>query len=150
MNLFKGNDGLVYMERDGDKFEITVKQCFPWSEPGEFLSLRDQKGNELDFVDSISDLPSEQQSLLQGLIELSNFKIEVTGITSIEETTELRHFDVTTRQGERKFQMLLEDYPQVKDDGSIVIKDLSGDLYIIRDIGSLCKHSQNALAPYYN
>ena len=66
-------------------------------------------------------------------------------IDEIERDFELRVWKVDTNRGKRKLQTMLDDFPQIMDDGKVLITDLAGDLYEIRDRSKLDKASQKKL-----
>ena len=59
--------------------------------------------------------------------------MEVERIVEVDEEVEIRIWRVETRQGPRTFQTRLDDWPSEVPGGGIVIRDVAGDLYHVRD-----------------
>jgi len=147
--LINSNEILCY-EDEGVTTEVNVKQCFPWSHPEDYLSLRGNNGKEVAMIEKIDDLSIENREVLSSYLTLVKFVIEVTSVVKIEEDVELRIYTVRTKSGDRIFQTKLEDWPTVKSSGEVLIQDLSGDLFQITNIKSLDQGSLQMLSPYIN
>ena len=61
------------------------------------------------------------------------------------EEVEIRTWKVETRQGPRSFQTRLDDWPTEVPGGGIVIRDVSGDLYLVADPNGLDEGSRERL-----
>ncbi|NRA27111.1 MAG: DUF1854 domain-containing protein [Opitutales bacterium] len=66
----------------------------------------------------------------------------------IDRDFELRTWRVETNRGPRSFQTMLDSHPRVLPDGTVLIKDLAGDLYQINDPQSLDRRSRHRLSIY--
>jgi hypothetical protein len=122
-----------------------VHRCFPWSEPGKFLSLRDRENEEFALVPDVAGLGTESRHALEAALLEAGFVLEVVGISEVEEEVEIRTRKVETRQGPRTFQTKLDDWPTEVPGGGIVIRDVAGDLYHVVDPGGLDEKSQKWL-----
>ena len=145
---FKIHQGRLFLLTEGREIEAHIKSCFPWSEDKQFFSIRDSEDNELVLLESLDDLDPENRSIFEEFRKMSNFIIRITSVNHVEEDVELRHFDVETNIGKKLFQTKLEDWPDIMDDGRILIKDLSGDLFLIEDLESMDRKSLKLLEPY--
>jgi len=144
----KENGLLAVMDKNGEK-EVFIKQSFPLSHPGEFLSLRDSEDNEILMVESLnSDVSPDVKALLLEELLKSQFVLNIKEIVNIQEDVELRRFHVLTEQGSRHFQTKLEDWPEILSGETILIEDLCGDLFHIDNWKKLDKESQKKLTPY--
>ena len=103
-------DGSLWAMRGDEERAVSVRRCFPWSEPAQHLSLRDADEEEFALV-------------------LAGFVFEVTRVLEIDEEVEIRRWRVETRQGARTFQTRLDDWPRTLPHGGLLIRDLAGDLY---------------------
>src|SRR6266568_5091140 len=54
LTLERRADGRVWAVRDGTERAVWVRRCFPWSEPGRFLSLRDDEEEEFALVRDVA------------------------------------------------------------------------------------------------
>jgi hypothetical protein len=119
--------------------------CFPWSEPNNYISLRNEAGMEVGFIHSTAELDGSSRTALETTLRQTRFVFEVTGIEKVEDELELRTWSVRTRQGPRSFQTKLEDWPRRLENGGVIIRDLSGDLYHIKDPSALDPISQKLI-----
>ncbi|MGF1447782.1 MAG: DUF1854 domain-containing protein [Opitutales bacterium] len=136
--------GRLRFIRGDDNIAVTVRPCFPWSSPREYISLRrvgEKDDSEVALVPHLEDLDSESRRALEQVLGEAGFMLEVTGIEAIERDFELRTWKVQTRQGPRSFQTKLEDWPIRLPSQGIVLRDLGGDLYHIADPHGLDKKS---------
>ena len=133
LKLERREDGQLWAASNGDERAVRVHRCFPWSEPGRYLSLRDTENEEFALVRSLDDLEPASRSVLQDAIAEAGFVLEVERITEVEEEIEIRTWKVETRQGPRCFQTRLDDWPMDVPGGGIVIRDVAGDLYHVAD-----------------
>ncbi|PIR60230.1 MAG: hypothetical protein COU68_02845, partial [Candidatus Pacebacteria bacterium CG10_big_fil_rev_8_21_14_0_10_45_6] len=78
---------------------IQVKACFPWSRGKRFLSLQDDKGEEVCLLASLDDLDSQSLHVMREHLQQLGFTFEIIKIIKVEEDVEVRHFAVETLQG---------------------------------------------------
>ena len=145
LRLERRADGQLWARTDEGAHPVRVHRCFPWSEPGKFLSLRDDDHRELALVETLDELDGDSRSVLEGAIAEAGFVLEVTRIIRVEEEVEIRSWEVETRQGPRAFQTRLDDWPMEVPGGGIVIRDVAGDLYHVADPGRLDEASRGWL-----
>ncbi|MFT6068512.1 MAG: hypothetical protein ACJAT2_002293 [Bacteriovoracaceae bacterium] len=146
--IYMGDSHQLTFEKQGKKTEVKVKQCFPWSQPNEFLSLRDNKGNEVFLIEDLKELDVLTRLTVEEYLKTAEFVMKIEKIFHIEEDVELREYTVLTGQGKRVFHTKLEDWPEFLPDGSILIEDLAGDIFKIEDVSLLDPISQKNLSPY--
>lgn len=132
-------DGRLALRYGGREYpSVSVRRCFPWSEPERFFSIRDAEGTEVLVVEALADLDSESARALARALNESSFVFEIETIEDIREEFELRLWRVRTKQGgERRFQTKLNAWPRETPGRSLVVQDVGGDLYVIRDPKSL-------------
>src|SRR5919107_6405714 len=68
--LRTATDGRLHVTVAGRCVPVRLRQCFPWSEPGLHLSLRDDEDREVAIVDDPALLePESRRALEQALAE---------------------------------------------------------------------------------
>lgn len=144
----RSQDGQVFVHQDEKAIPVSVRPCFPWSNPRHFVSLRDRKNEEILLVERIEDLDAESAEALTRALAEAEFSLEVTRIRSIERHFELRIWKVDTTHGPRTFEIRIDDWPRVLPDGGLAITDLAGDLYTIKDKSRLDERSRRLLFAY--
>jgi hypothetical protein len=138
-------DGSLWAIRDDDERAVSVRRCFPWTEPARHLSLRDADEEEFAFVRDPVDLDARSRAALEAALAVAGFVFEVTRVLEIEEEVEIRRWRVETEQGPRTFQTRLDDWPRSLPHGGLLIRDLAGDLYHLGDPKALDKQSRELL-----
>ncbi len=131
LTLERRTDGRVWAVRDGTERAVWVRRCFPWSEPGRFLS--------------VAELAPVSRRVLEEALVAAGFVFEVTRVLAIEEEVEIRHWRVETRQGPRAFQTRLDDWPRLLPHGGLLVRDVAGDLYHLADPNALDRKSRALL-----
>ncbi len=145
LKLERRADGQLWAVSNGEERAVRLHRCFPWSEPGRYISLRDTENEEFALVRSLDDLEPTSRSVLEDAIAEVGFVLEVERITGVEEEIEIRTWKVETRQGPRSFQTRLDDWPMDVPGGGILIRDVAGDLYHVADPDELHAKSRTWL-----
>jgi hypothetical protein len=148
LRLSRRQDGQYAAEWGAHHVVVQVTRCFPWTEPGRHISLRDADERELCFVNQLEDLDPESRTVLQQALAEVSFVIEITGIEALQEEYEIRTWRVHTVQGSRSFQTKRDEWPQEMPNGGLLIRDVAGDLFFIRQLDGLDAESRKRLAWY--
>jgi hypothetical protein len=145
LELERRADGRLWAIREGEARAVWVQRLFPWSEPGRYVSLRDEDENEVALVADPEALDVASRKALEWALANAGFVFDVTQVLEIEEEVEIRHWRVQTRQGDRRFQTRLDDWPRALPGGGLLIRDVAGDLYRLADARGLDKKSRGLL-----
>ena len=145
LSLEQRPDGRLWAIRGEQERAVWVRRCFPWSEPGHYLSLRDNDENEFALVRDPAELDAASRVALETALALAGFVFEITRVLEIEEEVEIRRWRVETRQGARTFQTRLDDWPRSLPHGGLLIRDVTGDLYHLGKPAALDRHSRALL-----
>ena len=129
LRLERRADGRLWAVRGGEERAVWVRRAFPWSEPGRFLSLRDDDEEEFALVRDPAELDEASRRALERALHDAGFVFEITRVLEIDEEIELRRWQVETRQGRRTFETRLDDWPRALPHGGLLIRDVAGDLY---------------------
>lgn len=150
LRIERGADGELFAAAGPDDSlrRVTLKQCFPWSHPGQCLSLLDDEGSEVALIPSLAGLAASVRILVAEAAARNGFTFEIRAIRTIEEEYEIFHWTVDTTQGVRQFQTKRDEWPHRLDDGRIVIHDVCGDLYVIARFEDLDRASRRAIWPF--
>src|SRR5689334_594807 len=74
-------DGRLVVLIDDAPIRVRLRQCFPWSEPGLHLSLRDDEDREIAIVDDPEDLDDESRQAIEQALAEAGFVLEVTRVS---------------------------------------------------------------------
>src|SRR6266566_4872653 len=127
-------DGSLWAMWGEEERAVSVRRCFPWTEPARYLSLRDADEEEFAFVRDPADLDARSRAALEVALAVAGFVFEVTRVLEIDEEVEIRHWRVETQQG-----------PRTLPHGGLLIRDLAGDLYHLGRPAALDRHSRELL-----
>jgi hypothetical protein len=147
LRLWRGHDGQLWGCSDSASEPRSVRVCrlFPWSHPGEYVSLRDGEDEELALVRRPDELDDDSRAALEQSLAEAGFVMEVEAILEVEEEIEIRTFSVRTAQGLRSFQTERDEWPQHLEGGGLLIRDVAGDLYAVRNPEALDARSRKLL-----
>ncbi|MGH0038215.1 MAG: DUF1854 domain-containing protein [Myxococcota bacterium] len=145
LRLERRNDGRLWATRDGQSRSVRVCRCFPWSEPGRLISLRDEEDEEFAWVQDPGDLDPDSRRAFECALAEAGFVLEVTRVVECEEEVEIRRWRVETRQGPRSFQTRRDDWPVGLPGGGWLVRDVAGDLFLVRRPEELDAHSRELL-----
>jgi len=140
-------DGQLAIQSEHGPVAVEISRCFPWTTPMDYLSLRDKEGEELLFLKSLSDLEPKSRELLEKEIARSTGTFQIESIQSLKKEIELRCWEVTTKQGVRSFQTELDEWPRELPNGTFLVEDLFGDLYVIPELEKLDPATQKLFWP---
>jgi hypothetical protein len=138
----------LWLRRGENPIRVRPVRCFPWSAPGELVSLRDEGGQEQLLVERLDDLDTLSARALETALLGSGFVLEVQRVDSIEEDYEIRIWHTETRHGPRTFQTKLDEWPWASPDGGYLVRDLAGDLFRIPPVEGLDAGSRKLLWAY--
>jgi len=147
ITLSRNEAGKLVLHREGedDVEGVRVTRCFPWSLPGEYISLRDGEGKELHLLRDLSELSAEMQALVQDELGLQDFIPVVTGVESIDDTMEVMEWHVQTDRGPLRLQIKSNDDIRPLDDGRVLIRDHAGGVFQVNDLNAMDETSQRFL-----
>src|SRR5437867_4301408 len=126
LTLERRADGRLWAVRGDAQRAVWVRRCFPWSEPGRFVSLRDDGEQEFALVRDPAELDPASRRVLEEALVAAGFVFEITRVTAIEEEVEIRHWRVGTRQGARSFPTRLDAWARPPPPGGPLIRDVAG------------------------
>ncbi len=143
VSLRRSESGLLLFKKAGEEeISVSVQLCFPWSGADRFLSLKNSDLKEVHLVSNLMDLDHDSRdALLKTMLE-EQFVFEVIDVYDVREEFELRVWNVRTTFGDRDFQTPLNSWPRELGSGSLLVKDVNGDVYLIRDLKALSKKAQ--------
>ncbi len=146
-----GKPGYRIKPGDGQVKELPLRlvRCFPWQHTDAFISLRDHSGKEIALLESLDVItdPAVKQMLIDEL-NFINYVPEIQHIESILHKAELYHWNVVTSAGKRNFYMRRNEIPRQLANDGVLIKDISGDRYLINRMEDLDRKSKDWLWAY--
>jgi hypothetical protein len=147
LRLERRADGQLWAVLGPRVAPVWVRRCFPWTAPARFVSLRDGDEEEVALVRDLDELEPDSRRALEASLAEAGFVLEIVSVESVEDEIEIRTFAVRTRQGPRRFQTLRDEWPRPMPGGGILLRDVAGDLYLVRDPAKLDRASHAHLWP---
>ncbi|MBN1917030.1 MAG: DUF1854 domain-containing protein [Verrucomicrobia bacterium] len=142
------NKGATRDRGDGDAVAVRVAPCFPWSQAGQYISLRTTDDKEVALIGHLDELADDTRRLVEQALAEVGFVLEVTRVESVRTEIEIRNWQVETRQGPCTFQTKLDDWPHPLGDGTFVLRDVAGNLFLIPKPATLDARSNKLLWPF--
>lgn len=147
LRLRTDDRGRMYVVRDGfDEQQVIAKRAFPWSKPGEFISLRNKDGNELAMIESLRSVPSEARAQLEAFLSSGTFIPKIRRIERINMEHGYQLWDVETEAGTLQLRVQEREDIRFLSETRFSVKDANGNVYEIADVNALDEQSQRELS----
>jgi hypothetical protein len=132
---------------------VVLRSCFPVSDAGVFLSVRDAtdgKQTELGLIEDWSKLSPEGQKAVMTELNLHYFVPVITKIISITEELGFLYWTVETDKGQQEFVMRnsVIRYARQIEAGHWLLIDVNDSRHEIKNIDDLDNRSQKLLQQY--
>ena len=132
---------LDYQENRTD--DLSVVQCFPESDPGLWISLRNSEGSEIGLIPDLGKIDVESRRILDRRLREKYHVPEITKIARVERGPEGTRCIVDTDEGEYAILVRGEGDTNTRNFPRIVLTDgPSGRRYRISDYTELDRSSQ--------
>jgi hypothetical protein len=134
------------VEEDRSYLKVSVLRAFPLSEPRRFLSVRDGENKEIGLIVNPADLDVENRRLVEEELERRYLVPAVTRIVAAKERFGTVDWTVETNRGLCRFTTRnLRESVQRPSPGRIILNDVDGNRYDIRNLDDLSLASQELL-----
>jgi Domain of unknown function (DUF1854) len=138
------------IEEDRSYLKVSVLRAFPLSEPDRFLSvrvsIRDGENEEVGLIVSPAELSAENRKLVEEDLERRYIVPVVTRIVGAKERFGSVDWMVETDRGVCRFTTRnLRENVQLPAPGRIILNDVDGNRYDIRNVDDLSLESQRLI-----
>lgn len=132
---------------EGETYEkVTVLRAFPLSAPQQYLSIRDEKNEEIGLITEPERLSQANRALIDEALQRHYLIPIITEIFSAKERFGTVDWEVKTDRGERQFTTKnLRENVQRPAPGRIILNDIDENRYDIPDIDALNRDGQALL-----
>jgi hypothetical protein len=140
---------LVLIDVEGRRHVgVEPVRAFPISDPGRWVSICDEQGSELAFIDDLSELPEQVRAVLDEDMVRRDFVPVIERIVGISDESEPSDWDVVTDRGVTRFTLANDhDVRRLGRQGATIV-DAHGTRYLVRDIDALDAASRRLLERY--
>ena len=127
---------------------IRIRKCFPWSLPGQYISITDKDGKEIVLLKSLDGLPAALRQVIADELHLALFDPRVHRI--LDQKNELGVLSLTaeTDRGQVTFQVRTRDDVRFISPTKMLLRDADGNTYEIPDLDALDPTSKRCLYEY--
>lgn len=138
---------LVLTDAQGQIFEGVVPvRAFPIQSPEDGISLVSTDGHEVAWIDLLADVPEPAQTLVREALVTREFMPVITRIVSVTSFSTPCTWSVNTDRGDTEFVLRGdEDIRRIGKDNSLLIADVHGIQYLVRDQFALDTASKKIL-----
>lgn len=137
---------LVLTAADGQRHEgVTPVRAFPIGAPDEGISLINFEGHEVGWADRLADLPESIRSLVEAELASREFVPEIERILDVSSFACPSTWQLDTNRGRAQLVLKGEEDIRRLSQTRLLIADLNGIQFLIRDLTQLDRHSRKLL-----
>lgn len=146
IKFFRTDGKLLGAEYGSYNGRVNVVRTFPMSVKNEYLSVRDNEFNELGIIRNLDNFDKEQCDLVYEELKRRYFAPEIIEVYEVKEEFGRITWNCKTDAGKREFVMRDPANNLIrKGDGGIVLIDLDGNRYTIKNPYALGKKTTRTL-----
>jgi hypothetical protein len=116
---------------------VTIEPCFPVTEPGRYLVLRDADGAELGLLEDVQALPARSREAFEVEMAKQHFVPVITRVEAIYREYQVPIWEVQTDRGARRIELKSSHDAHRLQGGRIYLRDAEGNAYLIPDYREL-------------
>ena len=137
---------LVLTAEHGERHEgVTPVRAFPIAATDEGISLVNFEGHEVGWADRIADLPVAERELITEELASREFVPEISRIIAVSSFACPSTWQVVTDRGTTELLLKGEEDIRRLSQTRLLIADTHGIQFLVRDIGTLDRHSRKLL-----
>lgn len=137
---------LVLTGQNGERHAGVVPvRAFPIGAPDDGIALVNVEGHEVGWVDRIADLPPEIRRLVEEELASRDFMPEIEKILEVSSFVCPSTWQVATNRGRAALILKGEEDIRRLSQTRLLIADTHGIQFLVRDIGTLDRHSRKLL-----
>ena len=146
-DLVEDDQQKLILRRPGhdDVADVRIRRSFPWSRPGEFVSIRSSEGKELTLIDKMSELDPPVRARIETWLDKHSFIPRITRIDDVDVRFGYQQWKVQTDRGPAEFRVQEREDIRFLHDGRFSLKDADGNVYEMTRLDQLDAHSRKAL-----
>ncbi|HEY7158673.1 MAG TPA: DUF1854 domain-containing protein [Gemmataceae bacterium] len=127
---------------------VELIRAFPLSDPRHGISICDNHGRELVWIDKLDDLPSTLIEQIEDELAKREFVPVIRRVLRVSAPVEPSEWEIETDRGRTSFVLNSEDDVCEMEGNRALVTDAHGIRYLIPDIEQLDAHSRRLLERY--
>jgi hypothetical protein len=137
---------LVITLADGTQFVgVVVSRAFPIATPDQSISILSAEGKELAWIESLHDLPANEQTLVSQALQGREFMPEILRLEGVNSFSTPSVWRVQTNRGSTQLVLKGEEDIRRLSATRLIVADAHGVQFLIRDLPSLDRHTRKLL-----
>lgn len=137
---------LILTTPDGQEYEgVAPVRAFPIQAPDDGIAMVSTDGQEVAWIDFLADLPGPARALVEEELAGREFMPEIRSISHVTSFATPCTWSVETDRGETEFVLRGEEDIRRIGPSTLLVVDIHGIHFLIRDLLSLDKHSRKIL-----
>ena len=142
LTLFRSDpsDSLVRLTLTGDRSwrDVRVACAFPFSNPSNYIGLRDSDDKDIGMLTTLNGLDVQSQAIIEDELERRYFTPKVQRVLTVEEQFGVVTWEVETNRGIRRFLVRnLRDNAFPLGPNRVMMTDTDGNRFEFPDVRSL-------------
>lgn len=137
---------LILTTPDGQEYEgVAPVRAFPIQAPDDGIAMVSTDGQEVAWIDFLADLSGPARALVEEELAGREFMPEIRSISHVTSFATPCTWSVETDRGETEFVLRGEEDIRRIGPSTLLVVDIHGIHFLIRDLLSLDKHSRKIL-----
>jgi hypothetical protein len=128
-----------------DVADVRLRRSFPWSRPGEFVSIRSSDGKELTLIENLGELDPPIRAKIETWLSKHSFIPRITRIDDVDVRFGYQQWKVQTDRGPAEFRVQEREDIRFLHDGRFSLKDADGNVYEMTRLDQLDPRSRKQL-----
>jgi len=139
----------LVLKRPGeeDVRDVRVRRAFPWSNPNQFVSIRNADGKELLLIESLTGLSENVRRTIEQTLTQSVFIPRITRVDEVDVRFGYQQWKVQTDRGPVEFRVQEREDIRFLPDGRFSLRDADGNVYELPPLTQMDEHSRRAVEP---
>lgn len=136
----------VWTGADGQRHDhVLVVRAYPVTAPDQGVGIMDAEGHELAWFERLDQLTQSLQDPIRQALAEREFLPEIERLKSVSSLVTPSVWTVQTNRGEARFMLKGEEDIRRLTGTTLIVSDIDGVQYLIRDPMALDRHSRRLL-----
>jgi len=136
----------AWTDAQGQRHEpVVVVRAYPVTAPEQGVGIMDAEGHELAWFDRLDQVAQPLQALLREAVAEREFLPEIQRLLDVSSLVTPSFWTVQTDRGQARFMLKGEEDIRRLTGKTLIVSDVDGVQYLIRDPLALDKHSRKLL-----
>ncbi|MCL2664317.1 MAG: DUF1854 domain-containing protein [Defluviitaleaceae bacterium] len=153
--FFLTEGGFTGLRYDGKEHKhVTLRRALPVNQPSEYISVADNENKEIGILRSLSELSESQLPIVVKELDNRYYSPEVLEVISVKDKLGYVYMELRIKNKSEQSHLkncAVKDVSRnirMLNETSMIIFDVDGNRYIVRDINKMDKLSLRRLDPY--